>query len=749
MSSSRPAPPANVIAMLSAGAVTMQYVGSKATRDALFLAQFDPTTALPWMVAATALFSIVLVAANSKAVATISPARLVPALFAASAVMLLVEWAMLGTYPRGTAIIAYLHISGIGPILGSGFWLILSERFDPRTAKRRFGQISGVGTLFGGALGVALLLLKSLDVAVMLPTLAFISMLCAWVVWRLAAPLTSAGPAVGQFPDFATAPARSGIRVLVETPYLRHLAALVLLGTTSAALIDYVLKVEAKTAFAGDDRLRFFGAYYGATSLLAFVVQVSASRAMLERFGLALTTSMPSLALVGGGIIASFVPGLRTIVGIRGTETVVRSALFRPGYELFFTPIPPAEKRAAKSIIDVGFDRLGDLVGAGMLQSIMMMPLPASQYRSIMGLCIACSLVAVVVASRLNRGYIQTLEHSLLHRAVEVDLSEVEDGTTRTLLLRTIERQRVTGAARAATAAPAPREARRAAPIADPELQEIAELRSHDRERIVAILRRDEGLPAPLVTHAIALLAWDPVAADAVFALTKVAEDHVGALIDALLDPNQEFAVRRRLARVFSVCVSQRAADGLMLGLDDQRFEVRYHCGRSLAAILDKNPLVRVDRERVFDVVRHEVAVSRSVWESRRLLDRWETGPTESAVDTFVRDRASQGLSHVFTLLSLVLPREPLQIAFRSLFTEDQNLRGTALEYLEGVLPAAIRDRLWPFLEDRRPRTRTPRERARGEILADLLRSHESVVLKLEELRRLDESGAIADSGSD
>ena len=57
-------------------------------------------------------------------------------------------------------------------------------------------------------------------------------------------------------------------------------------------------------------------------------------------------------------------------------------------------------------------------------------------------------------------------------------------------------------------------------------------------------------------------------------------------------------------------------------------------------------------------------------------------------MDEFVKDRAGQSLAHVFTLLSLVLPTEPLQIAFRGLHTDDQNLQGTALEYLEGMLAA-------------------------------------------------------------
>jgi hypothetical protein len=232
------------------------------------------------------------------------------------------------------------------------------------------------------------------------------------------------------------------------------------------------------------------------------------------------------------------------------------------------------------------------------------------------------------------------------------------------------------------------------------------------------------------VPHVIPLLAWDLVANHAMFALRKVAEEHVGALADALIDPNQDFAVRRRLARVFSVCVSARAAHAVMLGLDDIRFDVRNQSARALAAIAEKNPRVTIDRERIFEVVLREVAVGRPVWESRRLLDGVAS---DSPLDAFVRDRAGESLAHVFTLLSLVLPREPLQIAFRSLQTDDAYLRGTALEYLEGVLPPPIRIKLWPFLEAKQNK---PSSRPSDTVIADLLRSNHSVLLNLEELRK-------------
>jgi len=725
-------------AMVCAGAVTAQFVGGKATRDALFLASLD-YTALPTMVMATSIVSILLVAANSRASRRIQPAVLVPVCFAASAVLFLVEW-MLTERARGlAAVLVYLHISGVGPLLGSGFWLISSERFDPRTAKRRFGQIAAAGTL-GGLLSAVLAerVAALVGAAAMLPVLAIFHIISAWQVRALAVESRGVpGPgAIETFRNPTAAPSRSGLRVIAEAPYLRYLAVLVLLGTTGAALLDYLFKVRAVETFGrGDNLLRFFAVYYAATSLITFVIQMSSSRFMLERFGLALTASTPSLALFSGGFFGLLSPGFGAIAMARGAESVFRGSLFRAGYELFYTPIAAAEKRAAKSIIDVAFDRLGDAVGGGMVRGALLLA-PATQSPVIVSLAMACSAFAMLAASRLNRGYISTLEKSLLNRAVELDLSDVEDATSRTLMLRTL------GVTRSDFGLRVPPQAETAArPVTstavaalDPDMQAILHLRSRNVDQVTRVLRNEDGLSAALVPHVIPLLAWHPVAADAVFALRKVAEERVGLLIDALIDPNQDFTVRRRLARVFSVCVSQRAADGLMLGLDDLRFEVRFQCGHSLASVVEKNPRVTVDRDRIFAVVMREAAVGRPVWESRRLLDELDVQDEVSFVDEFVRDRAGQSLAHVFTLLSIVLPREPLMISFRSLYTDDQNLQGTALEYLEGVLPAPIRDRLWPFLEDRRPMARSTR--AREEILADLLRSNHSIMLNLEELRR-------------
>jgi ATP:ADP antiporter, AAA family len=723
-----------LLASVGAGAVIGQFVAGKAARDALFLSNFE-VTSLPLMVMGASIFSIVLALLMSRALGSLSPARLVPATFIASAVLILAEWSLVEPAPRLMAVLFYLHMLGLAPVLVSGFWSVVSERFDPRTARKRIGQIAGAATVGGivGSITADRVAVWSTATSV-LPLLAAANVFCAVTVRRLAETL----PARMSTQERAISP-ESGFRVLARVPHLRNLAALVLLTTLGATLIDYVFKASAVAELGQGDRLlRFFALYYGAASALTFVAQLSVTRLVLEKLGLASAAASPSFAIAAGSLGALVAPGLPMAAIARGSESISRMSVFKSAYELLFTPVPRTEKRAVKTVIDVGFDRVGDLLGGGATR-LMLAVVPAAQHSAILVTALFSSVLALLVARRLTHGYIRTLETSLLDQAVHIDLSDVADVTTRTTMLGVMKQQ---WPARSKHHA-----AREEVPVVAPQVMspvesdvvvaKIAALRSRDKERILRVLHEGDGLEPMVVPHVIQLLAWDAIAPDAIHALRKVAEESVGQLVDALLNPDQDFAIRRRVARVLSVCVSQRAVDGLMLALDD-RFEVRFQCGRSLAAIADRNLFVELDPARVFEVVRREVGVSRSVWESQRLLDGLEAADETLFVDQFIRDRAGQSLAHVFTLLSLVLPREPLQIAFRGLHVSDPQLRGTALEYLESVLPASIRDGLWPFLEESRPKNR--QARTRQEIVADLLRSNHSIMVNLAELEEKDAS---------
>jgi ATP/ADP translocase len=734
--------------------ITFQ-VGGKATRDALFLRSFD-VSVLPRMVVLAALLTVPVVLWTARSLGRRGPHWLVPRLFAASGLILLALWAIWTAFPRLSAVLLYLHMGCFGAVLVSSFWSALNERFDPRTAKKQMGRI-GTGSTTGGLIGglLAAGVGRSFGDAAMLPLLAALHFGCAVLLRRALRTAPKDLPA----PEASEAPPgmRDGFEVLGRVRYLRDLASLVVVGTFAAACLDFVFKARAQSAFGNGqgavDLITFFGVFYTALSLLTLLLQSGLSRLALERLGLARTVATLPLGMLGSTLLALIAPGLGTVTAARATEGGLRNSLFRSGYEPLYTPLGARERRASKTIIDVGSDRLGDVLG-GLSVQLVLLILPAPvflmlQQRILLGISVLLGLLSLVICVRIGRGYVKALEKSLLRRVVVLDHDEVVDATTRTMVLRTLGSAPVTGSAvitgsdrrgeRMRTgedlgeSPPRPQVLGVSGEI-DALLRTATELRSRDPQRVLRTLATSRPLRAELVPFVVPLLAWDAVSDSAIVALRSATPRSAGALIDAVLDPDVDFSVRRRAPRALEANERPDVIAGLVESLFANRFEIRYQCGQALSRCRQAFPDLRFPRPRIFDAVQREAQVDRRVWESQRLLD--SAADALPLLGEVVHARINRSLEHVFTLLSLVLPREPLRVAYKGLLTEDQQLRGTALEYLESVLPSRLREVLWPALDAPRIRTKKSQELDRETVLDQLLRSHESIDLNLDELRR-------------
>ena len=727
----------SLTAVISSGAMIAFQIGGKAARDALFLSNF-PVTALPGALVLAALVSVVSVIIASKAMGARGPRTVVPYAFGVSSILLLVEWSVSGMAPRAAAVLFYLHMASFGAVLISGFWSMISESFDPRTAKIQVGRIASAGTaggIIGGVLAERTGALFS--ATAMLPVLAALHIICTLlsIHLRRSLPASTAQPAT---PESFTA--ISGFKVLSNAAYVRNLAYLVLLGTVAENLLDYVLKTQATMTYGrGDELIRFFGLFYTVVSLLTFVVQWVFSRYSLEHLGLAGSISTMPLMVVFGGLASLFMPGLSSIGFAKGGESVLRSSLFRSGYELLYAPVPTHDKRAAKTIVDVGFDRLGDAVGGGVIRGVLALNLAvAPNNRVLIIVAVALAASSLIFARKIRTSYVSVLEKSLVEQAQGLDLLHVDEKRGTVLLtLGTIEgiqftniqtRQPPVDAKRKRDSAQ-PQETlsasafdERSAPV-DPLMRRLADLRSSDSAVVRNALSGAEPLDPLLIPSVIRLLARDDFSDDAVRGLRKVAATAVGQFTDALLNPDQDFAIRRRIARVLGSYPSERTLDALLRGLGDARFEVRFYCGRALSNICTLNESLRPDPSRVFEAALAEIRIAERLSEPPRMLDSYEENadvPAEALwSSTDIR------LEHVFRLLSLSLPREPLHVAFQALHTENTYLRGTALEYLDSVLPAGVREHIWQFLEG--PAVRSAPPKPADVVLRNLMKSRSRI----------------------
>jgi hypothetical protein len=643
-------------AALAAGLLIAQQVAAKVVRDGFYLSQFAVST-LPIAVSAGAVLSLGAVAVLSRGLGRVPPARMLVWMLWSSAALLVAEWGLSLAAPRAAAALVYAHVAIFGTTVVSGFWALVNEAFDPHAARRAMGRI-GTGASIGGVLGAALTWRASrvVPTAALLLGVAVLVALCAIAIRRLA-------PGVGAERRAVDGGARdSPWRIFREVPYLRSLGALVASCALLEALLDYTLSAAAVARFGrGEALVGFFAAFQTTTGLLALLVQAAVVRWSLARLGLAWTLAIHPMGVAALAAVTAAVPRLGTIVVLRAAETVLRHSVFRSAYELLYTPLRPHWKRPTKPLVDVGADRLGTIAGSAVTAAVLASMGPRAPVALVV-LAMASAAVMAAIALRFHRAYVTALVASLRAGVVAVEEAEVQDATTRQAMDDASRDEPV------APAPPSPASSAEGAPAEAPR-PPADELRSGDPVRIRAVLAH-EVLDAGLVAAALPLLSRDELFGDLVPALRRAAPRCTGQLVDALLDESVDPVVRRRIPRVLAFVHTQRAVDGLRAGLDAERLDVRYRSAQALVRQRRRGTM-KIEAAAMFAVAAREIA-----------------GLTGSGAR----------LDHVFAILSLALDGEPVEIAFRALKGRDPALRGTALEYLDHVLPAPIRNGLWPVL---------------------------------------------------
>lgn len=695
-----------VAATVACFAMIAQQVASKAVRDALFLTSFD-VTALPAMMGLAALLSLGGVLVLARLLARHGPSRVVPILFAVAGVGFAIAAAVHVASPKAAAIIVYLELALFGGAGISGFWSLVSERFDPRSARRVFSRI-GAGGAFGGIVG-GLLSWRAASffpVEALLPGIAASHAAAVVCLLRLRVPADTHASRASDPAGDASGEASSGgpsvLRIFRGAAYLQSLALLVGLSAATSALLDYTFSATAvATHEKGAPLLAFFALFQMGVAVISFLAQALLGRLSLERLGLAGTiATLPASVLltVGSALVA---PGLHTIVILRGAEVVQRNSLYRSAYELFYTPLVPAKKRATKLLIDVGADRLGTIAGSGVaLLVALALTDPRPAMLAVIG---ALAVGTLALAPRLHRGYVASLAESLRTGAVALVPEEVTDRTT----LRTLSESRgglrrdqvlegIESLRRERRESEAPRSPRRGVAERPSDPAPDAGGSGAGEARAREAFGGDAELDAIQVALTISLLDHYRLRGPAREALSSRAPRATGQLVDALLDARQSLAIRRGVALALATSADPRALRGLLTAIEQAPAALRPTCVAALVTLSERHPDVRIPEHEAVAIALRELGADADARHTSQRLDR------------------------VLTILSLALDREPLRVALHAVVHGDARLRGTAVEYLDNVLPAALRGPVLALVDA--PRT-CEKVRPEAQLRSELLQS--------------------------
>jgi ATP:ADP antiporter, AAA family len=398
------------------------FVVSKAARDALFLERYSAIR-LPLVDMAIAVLVGVVVGIYIRIARRVSlPALQAGSLLLLAATSLLFWWLSGRVRAAWLFPVIYIWVGMFGVLAPAQVWTLANYVFTTRAAKRVFGLV-GSGAIAGWIVGGLLTerFAKRFGTENMLLGVALaltVSAALVPLIWRartegISEPELEAGRAGGL---------RESLALVRSSPYLRAIAAVILVSSFVTAVAGWQFKAIAKAYIADTDSLTaFFGMFNFAAGVLSLALQLLLTSRLLRAFGIGFGLFVVPTMLAAGTVALVLTGGLAAAVLLKGSDQVLRYSIDKATVELLYLPVPSAHTFQAKSFIDTVVWRAGDgFAGALVLFLVGGLHLSAVDVGWVNLLMIGLWMAAAYAA---RRQYVRNLTDGILNYRLDTERS--------------------------------------------------------------------------------------------------------------------------------------------------------------------------------------------------------------------------------------------------------------------------------------------------------------------------------------
>jgi ATP:ADP antiporter, AAA family len=398
-------------------------VASKAARDALFLDRYRAID-LPYVDIAIAVLvgivaSIYIRFGHRTNLRNLQVGSLV--FFAANALVFW-WWTIAASNESGALfIVIYLWVGVFSVLAPSQVWTLANQVMTTREAKRSFGFI-GSGAILGWIVGglVTRAGVSRFGTENMLGFVAVALVTCAAIVvliWRRRpAYIGNDTPASGSHRD--TFPLWSSLQLVRGSPYLRAIAALILISALTTTVAGWQFKAIAKAAVPNtDDLAMFFGTFNMIAGLMSLVLQLLLTARVLRTLGVGPALFIVPTAMMIGSAGVLVLGSIVAAAALKASDQVLRYSIDKATVELLYLPVSSAHTFKVKSFIDTVVYRFGDASG-GLLVLLFAAGLGWSPSQlSVVGMVLVGAWMVVAFVAR--KQYVENLRESIHQHRVD------------------------------------------------------------------------------------------------------------------------------------------------------------------------------------------------------------------------------------------------------------------------------------------------------------------------------------------
>jgi ATP:ADP antiporter, AAA family len=423
--------------------VLFAYYILKPVSRAMFLNKFD-IDKLPYLYILIAIAGGLLAYFYSRVAVRASLEFAVTWTMALSVISLLVMWWLIRMRLSWMIYVLNIWVSLFSIVLVSQGWLVASNLFTTREAKRLYGLL-GMGMVVGAAFGGEFTSRTAVLVGTNNLLLASaVMVILAYIAFRVAAAqkgVSLAGTRASETEqEFSLG---SLLRDIGRTRHLQVIVGMMTVTYLVDVMVEFQFQYMAKETFRGDHLTAFFGSFYGLwLNLTEFVFQFFLTTAVVTRFGVGGSLQILPTSIMLSSLASVIAPGIISTGAVRLTEASTRYTLNRTGMELLYMPLPLDLRNRVKAFVDVFVDRMSRGVG-GMLLLFMVSVVSIQARHGSQGAVRWISVIVMLLTipwlflSRLaSREYVATIRKRIASRRLDLESSRlrIEDAETISVL---------------------------------------------------------------------------------------------------------------------------------------------------------------------------------------------------------------------------------------------------------------------------------------------------------------------------